>query len=791
MNRLAEVSFGEWLKRQRKTAGLTQDQLALQISCSTSALKKIEAEERRPSAQIIDRLAEIFDIPPSEQASFLRFARGDWRSIFTQTTQAAPWRASTKSTPSNLPAPTTSLIGREKEIVDVHDYLLRADIRLVTLIGPPGIGKTRLSIESARTALPDLPAGVFFVALAPLSNPSLIAVMIAQALGYVGARNNSTDEQLKEGIGDKQMLIMLDNCEHLIEDVASLTSGLLSACSRLKILATSRESLRIPGEWLYPVPAFDVPQENSSVNLDNASNFPALTLFAERARAVRPDFVLNSENIKTVSAICAHLDGLPLVIELMAARTRLMSPQALLERMNDQFILSADGMRAASARQKTLQNAISWSYNLLSEEEQKLFANLSVFSGGFTLEAAEAMFSRTASEKSVPDLITSLLDKSLLQRAFDSRGEPRFDMLVTIRQFALNHLLSIGKEVDARNKHLAYFLDLAERGDQEMRGHNQVEWLDRLNAMRDNLRAALEWAIETQQTNSALQMALRLNWFWFVQGDHTGARRWFGRVLKMPDTPLYPEAQAEALTYVANHSFQLEETASDETRSCVEQALFLARRNNDKRNINRANVMLSMFLVEDGNFVEARSILEESKASFQETHDEWEYANAVLSLAWQSLRQKDWVTAIALSQHALEGFQKLGDIFFQSVAFRYIGRAYVKQDNVTNGIAALRESLILAQRLDNKFQIALVLWRSFSEAALRAGQTARAVSLISASINVFQSIGAWMNYDELLFENELAPCRAALGEAAFVAAVELGRAMTMEQAIAYALENQE
>ena len=398
------------------------------------------------------------------------------------------------------------------------------------------------------------------------------------------------------------------------------------------------------------------------------------------------------------------------------------------------------------------------------------------------------MFSRTVSEKSVTDLIALLLDKSLLQRMPNERGEPRYTMLVTIQEFVRERLRSMGEETEIHNWHLAYFLDLAERGDQEMRGPGQIEWLGRLNAMSDNLRAALEWAIETRQTELALQIALRLNWFWFVRGDHTGARRWFRRVLEMPDTPLHPEAQAEALTHLAYHSFQLEEQASRETRSSVEQALSAARTNNDRRNIDRANAMLGLFLAEDGNFAAARSILEESKARFQETHDEWGYANALLTLAWQSLRRKDWVTTISLSQQALTGFQKLGDRYFQSVALRYIGRAYVKQGDVTNGITALRESLILAQQLDNKFQIALILWRSFSEAALCAGKTARAVSLISAAINVFQSIGAWMEYDDLLFENELAPCRAALGESAFTAAVEEGRAMTMEQAVTFALE---
>jgi len=788
-NTLAEVSFGEWLKRQRNALGLTQQQLAEQVSCSTSAIKKIEAEIRRPSIQIAERLAEIFNIPSNEQTAFLRFTRGDHGPVFTGTMQAAPWRASSRASRSNIPATTTSLIGREKENADVRDYLRRADIRLVTMIGPPGIGKTRLSIEAARASLPDFSAGVFFVGLAPLDDPALIAVTMSHALGYVGARNISTNEQLKESIGDKETLIVLDNCEHLIEDVALLASELLSACPRLKILATSRESLRIPGEWLYLVPGFDVPSNTSSINIETASNFPALTLFAERARAVRSGFMLNTQNLQAVASICARLDGLPLVIELMAARMRLMSPQALLERLNNQFILSTDGMRAASARQKTLQNAINWSYNLLSEEEQNLFARLSVYSGGFTLEAAETMFSRTVSEKSVTDLITLLLDKSLLQSIPNELSEPRCTMLVSIQEFARGRLQHMGEVTEVQNWHLAYFLDLAERGDQEMRGPGQMEWLNRLNAQGNNLRAALEWAIETRQAELALQLARKLHWFWFVQGDYTGARRWLGRVLEMSDAPLYPEAYAEALTQLAYHSFQLGGSELREGRSFVERALSVVRTNQDRRNIDRALAIFALFLADEGNFAAAHSILKECQARFQELPDEWEYAHAVLCAAIQSVIQDDWATALALSQQALAGFQKLGDRYFQSVALRYAGRAYVNHKDVANGTSALRQSLMFAQQLDNKFQIALVLWRGFAEAALYAGETARAVALIAAATNIFQSIGAWTEQDDLLFETELAPCKAVLDESTYAVASKKGREMTIEQAIAYALED--
>jgi predicted ATPase/DNA-binding XRE family transcriptional regulator len=607
---MEQHSFGYWLKLKRRALDLTREQLAERVGYSAATVRKIEDEERRPSVQIAARLADFFNIPQNERESFWRFARGDWKSAPMETNVDRPWRATTKPSRSNLPATTTSLIGRAKELQEIREYLLKADIRLVTLMGSPGIGKTRLGIEAARSVLPDFPDGVFFVALAPLDDPALIAITVAQALGYVGARNISTNEQLKEGIGEKQMLIVLDNCEHLIEDVASLASNLLAACSRLAILATSRESLRIPGEWVYPVPAFDVPAEHSLMNITTDSGGPALALFAERARAVRPDFVVDSENIRTVVAICLRVDGLPLGIELIAARMRLMSPQALLQRLNDQFILSADGMRASSERQKTLNYAIDWSYRLLSEEEQKVFSYLSVFSGGFTLGAAESMFSEFVTGKPVADLITSLLDKSLLHYDSTERGEPGYKMLATIREFARMRLQETEEETEMRKRHLVYILDLAEQADKELRGANQLEWLHRLDVMRDNLRAALDWAIATRQTEAALQLARKLDWFWFVRGDHSEGRQWIERVLAMPAAPMYPEARAQALTQLAHHLFLLGHRFGPQSQvlsligQLAEQALSIARVQGDRHNMARALAMLGLDLVEQRDFSE-------------------------------------------------------------------------------------------------------------------------------------------------------------------------------------------
>jgi predicted ATPase/DNA-binding XRE family transcriptional regulator len=790
---MEQQSFGYWLRLKRKALDLTREELAEQVGYSAATIRKIEDEERHPSAQIVEQLAEIFNIPPNERIDFLRFARGDWKSAPSESIEDSPWRTSTKSTRSNLPATVTSLVGRDKQIADLREYLSNDDIRLVTLMGPPGVGKTRLSLEVAREVLTDFPDGVFFVALAPLSDSTLIASTIAHTLSYVEAKNLSANEQLMNGIRDRQMLLVLDNCEHLIEEISSIVSGLLSAGPRLKILTTSRESLRVPGEWLYPVPTlnvptFEVPDEGSSIDVETAEKFPVLKLFAERARAVRSDFSLNADNIRIVTTICAQLDGLPLAIELIAARMRLMSPQTVLERLNNQLVLSADGMRAASARQKTLNDAIGWSYKLLSAEEQKLFAYLSVFSGGFTLEAVETMFSQMVTEKPLPSLIALLLDKSLLKLAprFEASDEARYTMLVTIQEYARERLQEMGEEAEIRNLHLAYFLDVAEKGGKEMRGPNQVEWLHRLVGMRDNLRAALDWAIETQQTEAALQMARKLHWFWFVHSDHTEARRWFERVLAIPDASLYPEYYAEILTQLAHH-IGTQTGQTKEATLLVEQAPSIARAHNDKRNIGRALSVLGLNLTDEREFTTIQSILEESKALFLEVHDEWEYAHAVMCLARGAYKHDELALSFTLHEQALALFRKIGDRYFQSFAFYWMGVIKAKQGDVKSGIAALREALILGQQLDSKYAIASALCR-LSEVMHLAGDSANTVRLYWVAKNTSISIGSWVEKDESDFENTMASCRAALGEAAFAKAVEQGRPMTIEQAIEYALE---
>jgi non-specific serine/threonine protein kinase len=360
-------------------------------------------------------------------------------------------------------------------------------------------------------------------------------------------------------------------------------------------------------------------------------------------------------------------------------------------------------------------------------------------------------------------------------------------MLVTIQEFGRERLRDIGDEIKVCNWHLEYFIALAEKGDAEIRGPNQIEWIHRLDVLRDNLHAALQWALETQQTQAALQMARSLHWFFFVRGDHSEGRQWLGRVVAMPDAPLYPEDYAEALAQIAHHTWL--QMGPKEARPYVEQALAVAREHGDKWNTANALYILGLVLAHERDYAKAQVTSEESMALFRELDDKWRYAHAMLCLAQVPFLQEDYATALTLHQQALELFRKVGDRYFQSVALRLIGYIQVTQGDWSPGQAAIREALTLAQQLDSKWEIAQGLFWGFAYAAQVTGNPARAVRLFWAARNFFDSISAWQEVDDPEFEDRLATCRAVLSESEFAEAVAQGRAMTMEQAIAYALEN--
>ena len=428
------------------------------------------------------------------------------------------------SRPNNLPVQLTSLIGREKEGAAVQNLLQREDVRLVTLTGPGGTGKTRLGLQVAAELSDLFPDGVYFVNLAPLSDPTLVVSTIAQTLGIYEMAGQSLLERLKEVVHQQQVLLVLDNFEQVVSSAPQVTD-LLGTCPKLKLLVTSREVLRVRSEHEFAVPPLALPDPTHLPDLVHLSQYAAVALFIQRAQAVKPDFQVTSADAYAIAAICVRLDGLPLAIEFAAARVNLFSPQALLARLDQRLQILTSGPRDAPARQQTLRKTLTWSYDLLTTHEQRMFRRLSVFVSGCTLEAVEDICAALGQDNGAGQVLEgvgSLLDKSLVQHIEREDGETRVLMLETIREYGLE-VLAVGGETEAtRQAHAGYFLQFAEKAEAQLIGPQQAEWLDRLDREHDNLRAALRWLLEQGEGTHHLEMALRLSTalrrFWVMRG---------------------------------------------------------------------------------------------------------------------------------------------------------------------------------------------------------------------------------------------------------------------------------
>jgi predicted ATPase/transcriptional regulator with XRE-family HTH domain len=778
-------SFGYWLRLKRKALDLTREALADRVGCSVSTLRKLEDEVRRPSAQIAELLADIFQIPTTERAAFLRFARGDWTSTPSLGDEATPWRVSTPIPPqqprSNLPATFTSLIGRDQDIAAVHDYLINPDIRLVTLIGPGGIGKTRLSIASASKSLAGFSDGIFFVTLAPLDQPSLIPSATLQVLGYIEKNNLSPEERLIEGIANKRMLLVLDNCEHLIADVARVVSSLLSACSRLKILTTSREALQIPGEWLYSVPALGMPKENAVVDIETISEFPAPVLFAERARAVRSDFALNAENIQAVAAICAQLAGLPLAIELIAARVKTLSIEQIAARLDDRFALLSSGSRIAPSRQQTLRATLDWSYELLTETERELFRQLSVFVGGFTLEALESV-ALLDSNQSILDTLSRLVDKSLL--LVEQQDQPRYRLLEPIRQYARDKLNETGESNLIQNRHLNYYLRVAEQAEPYLFGAGQQDWKNRLEWDHDNLRVALGWSLESNQIEEGLKMAGALAWFWHNKGHLSEGNLWLEKTLTS-GIGIQGKERAKAL----RASSILSTGAGDyiRARSFAESSIKLYQEMGDNRGAGLVLADLGASLHWGGKEEEAIESLEESLRLLRATGDHWGIAYALLWLGDTRFRMGDTDRAATSWEESLRLTQELGDSYLIAWSLGGLADVMRLRADYNRATGMFRESLSLYLSSGSKFGPPFSL-EALGLVATALGDAKRAARLWGAASAWREAINQPLppTYQRD-YAASVTQARTQLGEEVYASAWSEGHAMSPEEAIEFAL----
>ncbi len=782
---MTEVSFGEWLKHQRMGRGLSREQLAHQIGCAAITLRKIEAEERRPSAQIVERLTEIFTIPSNERKAFLRFSRGDWAKAPSEQRGETPWRDSTQSPRTNLRTPLTSFIGRNKEVADLREYVSNPDTRLVTLVGPPGIGKTRLSLAVARESLPEFTDGVFFVGLAPLEDSNLVALTIAQSFGFVETHDRSPSEQLKDEIGDKHVLVILDNVEHVLDTTAILASDLLSACPHLKILTTSREAIRSPGEWLYPVPALNIPTptELQSMDMDGLSHFSAIKLFAERGRAVRPDFKLNADNVNAVTAICSQLDGLPLAIELIAARLRWMSAQALLSQLTDQLVLSADGMRAVPARQKKLLNAIGWSYNSLPEKEQTLFRRLAVFVGGWTLEEAQTICSGDDLETDdIPVLLTRLLEKSLVFLQ-EQAGQARYQMLVTIRQYAHEKLSELQETERAQNRHLDFFLNLAEEGEVKLHGSQQPVWLERLESEMDNFRTALRWGLGNS-AEAGFHLASALWLFWHMHNHFIEGRRWYDEALSI-SMGAPPLIQIRLLNGAA--SMAMGRSDIERTAALSEQCLALSQEQKNEWGLALSLHHLGIAVMWQGDYKRAQNLLEEGLVLSRKMGN-WAIINYLLGdLGSLAGTQGDFEQARVYYEEFLALARKHADKWLNSFALQFLAILAYRQSNYSRARTYSEQALTLDNKSGDK-RLLCCLLEIIGRVAFHQGKSEHAARLISAVDSLNKSIGILFDYDMPKEPSIVVTIREQLGKARFEALAAEGRAMSMEQAIALALE---
>jgi predicted ATPase/DNA-binding SARP family transcriptional activator/DNA-binding CsgD family transcriptional regulator len=742
----------------------------------------------------------------------------------------------------NLPAARTSFVGREQEIVEVKREL--AMTRILTLSGAGGSGKTRLALEVAMELVGTYPDGVSLVELAGLSDGTLVPQELAATLEVQEQADQPLTDTLIEFVREKKILLVLDNCEHLIDAAADLSDTLLDSCPHLTILATSREPLGVAGEIDRPVPALSVPDVADRLTVEELERYESARLFAERALFVErtlygsSGFALQPDNTQTVAQICSRLEGIPLAIELAAAWVGTLSVEQISERLKDSLRLLKSGSRTITSRQRTLRGAMDWSYNLLSEPERILFRRLSVFAGGWTLEAAEAVSAGDGIEKeAVLELLWPLVNKSLVvAESGTQRAAARYRMLEPIRQYAREKLGASGEADEVQDRHVAFFLALAEEAEPELAGPQQRLWVERLEAEHDNMRKALSWVLEREQAELGLRFGAALWRFWFAQGYLSEGIRSMEEVLAGSESAV---ASLRVKTLEGMGWLTQVQGDTEQAKAVYEEMLTLSRESDDRENIaialnslgalalaqgdnERARVLLEenmavlreleaerkvatklqryqvlgllgfLAINEEGDYTRGAALWEESLALAHEVGDAYRAGSALSNLGYITLLRRDYERATALSEEALEFAHDLGSagVEIAPEAWVNLGLAALGLSNHERANASFKEGLVMSQHAGRNPSVINTL-EGMASLAGALENDSRAAHLWGSAAAAREVTGIALPPGErALHEPYLAPARSRLGEELWEEALDEGRAMSLEEAAEYALAKQ-
>jgi predicted ATPase/transcriptional regulator with XRE-family HTH domain len=796
-NRTTLLAFGQHLKRLRLAADLTQEKLAERAMVSARLISDLERGTiHRPRRETAMLLANGLCLSGPDRDFFIALARG-------RPPVAAPDVSAERSPRHGLPHPPSQIVGRFEETGAVTALLLDPEIRLLTLTGPGGVGKTRLALEAAAKASGAVQDGVVFVDLSPLRDPVLVLVTIVQALGLLASPELSPRQALLNALRERQLLLVLDNFEHLAP-AANAVADLLAECPALTVLATSRMPLKIRAEREYPVGPLALPDDRVATSVDALSQTPAVELFLRRAEAANREFALTPQNAADIAAITIRLDGLPLAIELAATRVKVLSPTALLARLEHRLPVLTSGAQDLPARQQTMRATLDWSHDLLTADEQTLFRGLAVFAGGCTLEAAEfvggeggdglseATPPKTAKPSSPPkrsdtpsvlDLLGGLVDKSLLRVHEQSGDERRFGMLETIREYGLERLAAAGEDQVMRDRHLAWCVGLVERASPELVRADQKRWFRRLDIEHDNLRVALGWALERQRGDLAQRLGAALHRFWILRGHFDEGRRWLEQALLL-ESGVSPTTRASALVGMAHIAYQ---QGDYESEPALQEALALFQAAGDSDGVGSALAALSMTVADRGDFVGAFALEEEALAIFRSRGNQAGVTRLLVARGLDAYDQGDYERAAVVLEEALALGQSVGSWYSVGHALNNLALVAQAQLDFDRAVTLQAEALDLWRGLGNVAGMAHSLENI---AMFTAGQQqfGRAARLFAAAEALRARIGApGRPRDREHLDMIIRDTSAQLGPVAFADAWAAGMKMSREEAIALAL----